>query len=122
MTRYHLKAHPEDRPALMAVIADNLTRLKAAGVPILTGSDLFDGWVIDEIDALAATHVFAPNELVRIATRTTPQAMFPDRRIGVFEEGAEASLVAYDADPVRSLAALRSPRFAIKQGEMVGLR
>lgn len=122
VTRYYLKAHPEDRPALMAVIADNLTRLKAAGIPILAGSDLFDGSVIDEIDALAATHVFAPSELVRIASRTTPQAMFPERRIGVFEEGAEASLVAYDADPVRALAALRSPKFAIKQGEMVGLR
>lgn len=122
VTRYHLKAHPEDRPALMAVITDNLSRLKAAGVRILTGSDLFDGSVVDEIDALAATHIFAPSELMRIATRTTPRAMFPDREIGVFEEGAEASLVAYDADPMRSLATLRVPKLAIKQGEMVGIR
>lgn len=122
VTRYHLKAHPEDRPAMMAVITDNLSRLKAAGVPILTGSDLFDGSVVDEIDALAATHVFTSSELMRIATRTTPRAMFPDRQIGVFEEGAEASLVAYDADPLRSLAALRAPKLAIKQGEMIGLR
>lgn len=122
VTRYHLKAHPENRPALMAVITDNLSRLKAAGVPILSGSDLFDGSVVDEIDALAATHVFTSSELMRIATRTTPRAMFPDRQIGVFEEGAEASLVAYDANPLRSLAALRAPKLAIKQGEMIGLR
>jgi imidazolonepropionase-like amidohydrolase len=59
---------------------------------------------------------------MRIATRTTPQAMFPDRQIGAFEEGAEASLVAYDADPLRSLATLRVPKLAIKQGEMIALR
>lgn len=119
VTRYYLKVHPEDRAALMTVIGDNLARLKAAEVPMLTGSDLFDGSVIDEIEAMYATKVFGADELLRLATKTTPQAMFPGRRIGIFAEGAETSLVAYDADPTRDLAVLRVPRFAIKQGEML---
>lgn len=119
VTRYYLKAHPEDRVALMAVIGDNLARLKAAGVPMLTGSDLFDGSVVDEIEAMNATKVFGTGELLRLATKITPQAMFPERRIGIFAEGAETSLVAYDADPTHDLAVLRAPRLAIKQGEIL---
>jgi imidazolonepropionase-like amidohydrolase len=119
VTRYYLKVHPEDRAALMTAIGDNLARLKAAEVSMLTGSDLFDGSVIDEIEAMYATKVFGADELLRLATKTTPQAMFPGRRIGIFAEGAETSLVAYDADPTRDLAVLRVPRFAIKQGEML---
>ena len=119
VTRYYLAAHPEDRAGLLAVIRDNLTRLKAAGVPMLAGSDLFDGSVIDEIEALHATDVFSPAELLALATSVTPKALFPDRQIGNFAEGAEASLVAYDADPSKELAILREPRFAIKQGEIL---
>jgi len=119
VTRYYLKAHPEDRAALMAVIGDNLARLKAAGVPMLTGSDLFDGSVVDEIEAMNATKIFGAGELLRLAAKTTPQAMFPERRIGIFAEGAETSLVAYDADPTHDLAVLRAPRLAIKQGEIL---
>lgn len=119
VTRYYLMAHPEDREALMAVIADNLARLKSAGVPILTGSDLFDGSVIDEIEALDGTKVFSPAELLRLATTTTPQAIFPHRNIGAFSEGAEASLVVFTTDPTRNLAILRQPQLAIKQGEIL---
>lgn len=119
VTRYYLKAHPGDRATLMGVIVDNLARLKAAGVTMATGSDLFDGSVIDEIEAMGATRVFAPTELLRIATSVTPQVMFPDRRVGVFSEGAEASIVTYDADPARDLTVLRAPRLAIKQGEVL---
>lgn len=119
VTRYYLMAHPEDRALLMSVISDNLARLKAADVPILAGSDLFDGSVIDEIEALDATGVFERDELLSLATTATPQAMFPDRRIGIFAEGAEASLVTYDADPTQDLKVLRAPKMAVKQGEVL---
>ena len=119
VTRYHLQARPENREPLITIIRDNLTRLKAAGIPILAGSDLFDGSVIDEIDALAATNVFTTSELLSLATMTTPRALFPKRSIGQFAEAAEASLVVYDANPVNDLNTLRSPRLAIKQGELI---
>lgn len=119
VTRYHLRTRPENREPLFAVIRDNLTRLKAAGIPMLAGSDLFDGSVVDEIDALAATDVFTTSELLRLATMTTPRALFPDRSIGQFAEAAEASLVVYDANPLNDLSSLRKPRLAIKQGELI---
>lgn len=119
VTRYYLAAHPEDRAGLLAVIRDNLTRLKAAGVPMLAGSDLFDGSVIDEIEALHATGVFSPTELLALATSATAQTMFPTRQIGNFAEGAEASLIVYEADPSEDLRILREPRLAIKQGEVL---
>jgi hypothetical protein len=118
-TKYYLAGHPEHREALNHVIVDNLKRLKAAGVAMLTGSDLFDGSVIDEIEALAATGVFSPAELLNMATCKTPQTLFPERRIGAFGEGAEASLVVYENNPLANLTALRSPRLALKQGEIL---
>ncbi|MCC4234108.1 amidohydrolase family protein [Sphingobium soli] len=119
VTRYYLAAHPEDRAELLAVIRDNLTRLKAAGVPMLAGSDLFDGSVIDEVEALHATNVFTSEEVLALTTSATPRALFPDRLIGSFAEGAEASLIAYDGDPSKDLTILREPRLAIKQGEIL---
>lgn len=59
VARYHLQARPEDREALFTVIRDNLTRLKAAGNPMLAGSDLFDGSVRDK-----STHCL-PRTLLR---------------------------------------------------------
>lgn len=50
---------------------------------------------------------------------TTPRAPFPKRFIGQFAEAAEASLVVYDANPVKDLNTLRKPRLAIKEGELI---
>jgi hypothetical protein len=48
--------------------------------------------------------------------------LFPGRRIGTFGEGAEASLVALEVDPLKDLSALRRPRLAIKQSELLSSR
>lgn len=110
---------PEIWARILPIAQDNVARLKAAGVLILTGSDLWGGSVVDEIKTLARDGFFTPEEVLRIATETTPLALFPDRPIGRFEEGAEASLIALDRDPTSDLSALDLIVFAMKQGEVI---
>lgn len=119
VAKYYLQAKPGDADAINANYRDNLTRLKDAGVPILTGSDLYDGSVLDEIEALERTGVFTRAELLRMSGTDTARALFPGRAIGRFAEGAEASLVALGTDPLSDLAALRQPALLVKQGEIL---
>lgn len=119
VAKYYLQAKPSDTDLVLANYRDNLTRLKAANVTILTGSDLYDGSVLDELEAMERLGVFTRAELLRMSGTQTARALFPGRAIGRFAEGAEASLVALTADPLRDLAALRRPALLVKQGEIL---
>ena len=103
-----------------ATLVDNLSRLRAAGVPLAIGSDNVRGTVIDEILYLDRLQVMPRAELLRRSVMETPRLLFPDRSIGTFAEGAEASLVAFDSDPVEDLRILRRPAVRIKQGVILG--
>ncbi len=118
-SRYAIKASPESSEPIMANYSDNLTRLIAAGVPILTGSDTIDGSVIDELKSLDQLAVLPRARLLAIATTDTPRFLFPDRAIGTFAEGAEASLIVMGSDPLADLSAFDSPLLVIKQGVLI---
>ncbi|WP_300532730.1 amidohydrolase family protein [Maricaulis sp.] len=103
--------------ALHAVQAENLRRLHAAGVPILTGTDgpqevvtEIEHWV--DIGGLSRGD--ALDELF-----ATPAHLFPQRRIGVLEPGYEASFLALNGDPLADLSALGDIALRIKQGEVM---
>lgn len=118
-SKYYDAKHPDHAAEVQANYRDNLLRLRRAGVPFLTGSDLFDGSVIDELDAVDALQAMPRAELLDDATRVTPLALFPGRQIGCLCEGAEASLIALDANPLDRLGALRHIALAMKQGELL---
>ena len=118
--RHHMKRRPETAEALRATQVDNLRRLVAAGVRLALGSDLVgDGSVIDEFDYLVGLGVLSRARLLRIATMDTASILFPNRRIGKFAEGAEASLIAFDSNPLDNPSALRSVSLRIKQGNLL---
>lgn len=116
---HHLRRHPDRATALRAMQVDNLTRLRAAGVSLAIGSDAVMGTVIEEVVYLDGLGVMPRAELLRRATMETPRAIFPSRAVGAFVEGAEASLVAFDADPLADLAGLGRPRLRVKQGAIL---
>jgi len=119
-SRHHVKRRPEVAEALRQTQVDNLRRLIAAGVPIATGSDLVgDGSVIDELEFLDRLAVMPRAALLRSATMQTPRLLFPERRIGEFSEGAEASFITLDANPLRDFAAIRRVRIRVKQGNLL---
>lgn len=116
---YHVASHPGDAAAVAALYGDNLRLLRKHGVKLLTGSDRFEGSVLDEIDALSRTGLFQAAELINMSARSTAQWMFPQRRVGCLEHGCEASFNVYDKDPLQDLGRLRAPQLVIKQGTVV---
>ncbi|MGH8031111.1 MAG: amidohydrolase family protein [Luteimonas sp.] len=105
------KAIPGEDPAkqvpVQALQRENLQRLKAAGVRLALGRDLFGNTVLAEVDYLRTLDVFTPAELLRLLSQDTPRLVFPDRRIGCLEAGCEADFLVLEADPLADLDALR---------------
>jgi imidazolonepropionase-like amidohydrolase len=98
------------------VAVPNLKLLKAAGVPILVGSDEFNQDVLPEVFVLRDLGVFSNAELLNMVTRDTTRDIFPDRKLGVLAEGYEADFLVLDRDPIATLDNLRSINLRVKQG------
>lgn len=96
--------------------AHNIEVLRRHGVPLLIGSDLVGRTAAIEIDALAHSGLFSALELLRMWSVTTPQSIFPNRRIGTLRDGAEASFLVLRANPLEDLAATRVITLRVKQG------
>lgn len=117
--RQILARKPDVWARSLTIARDNLTRLRAAGVPVLTGSDLWAGSVLDEMKALVDLGFMTPVEVIRASTETTARTLFPTRKIGRIAEGNEASFIAVTKDPTRDLSALTTIDLAVKQGEVI---
>lgn len=110
---------PQQLDKLRSVQRRNLERLKAAGVPLLVGSDVFTGTAQAEIKQLADFGVFSPAELLKMASMDTPQALYPKRKLGCFEEGCEASFILLGTDPLQDAKAITTPLLRVKQGRLL---
>jgi len=89
-----------DLKARQASQIDNLTRLKKAHVPILIGSDHYGQDSVHEMDYLQSLGVWTNLELLRMACITTPQAIFPKRKLGELRPGYEASFLVLSGNPL----------------------
>lgn len=98
---------------------DNLTRLKAAGVPILIGSDRYGMDSLHEADYLQSLGVWSNLEMLRMWSITTPQTIFPKRKIAALEPGYEASFLVLAADPLKDWSATHTITDRWKQGEHI---
>jgi len=99
--------------------AHNIEVRRRHGVPLLIGSDLVGRTAALEIDALAHSGLFSNLELLRMWSVTTPQSIFPNRRMGALRDGAEASFLVLRANPLEDLAATRAITLRVKQGVRV---
>lgn len=119
-SRYDIARNPDHAAMIRETYLDNIRRLRAAGVILLIGSDVYEGTVLDEVDNLDALNAMPRAELLRALTTTNALVLFPNRNIGRFGEGAEASLVAFKGDPLTDLSILRRPTLLVKQGTIIG--
>lgn len=107
--------------AVQQVQRDNLQRLLRAGVPLLIGSDNPFGGPVDEVAYLDGLQLLPRAQLLRSLTMDTPRQLYPQRAIGRFAEGAEASFLLLDGNPLTDLQALRRIRLGVKQGSVLAL-
>jgi imidazolonepropionase-like amidohydrolase len=84
------------------------------------GSDNPQDTSLLEFQQLAALKVFDNLEMLRMWAQTTPQAIFPGRRIGELREGYEASFLALEGNPLDNLDNVRKIRLRFKQGQLLG--
>ena len=106
----------EQRQRVQELQAENLASLRAAGVPVLMGSDRFDANILVEYDYLAELGVFDEQELLNMLTRDTARAIFPGRRIGELSAGHEASFLVLSDNPLQVRSALKTPVLRVVKG------
>ena len=103
-------------PAVQAMQRANLQKLKAAGVPLLIGTDGKPDAAITEARYLIDLGVLTPTEALLSLSFDTPRYIFPGRKIGMFEVGDEASFLALKSDPSVDFDAVTRIRLRVKQG------
>lgn len=109
----------EELAEIQEIQKRNLSRLKAAGVPLLMGSDHVFGTVISEIEYLDGLAFTGRAALLRSLTVDTPKWLFPGRQLGGFAEGAEASFLVLEGNPLENLDALEKIAVGVKQGHIM---
>jgi imidazolonepropionase-like amidohydrolase len=80
----------------------NLKLLLDHGVKLAIGTDKPSDTSHREVEYLRRLGVFDDLTMLKIWTETTPQTIFPDRKIGALEDGYEASFLALEGNPLEN--------------------
>lgn len=109
----HQSAAPDD--SWSQVLKDNIALLHRAGLRVLIGSDHAETSQA-EVMQLHRFRLFDNRTLLKMWCEDTPTSIFPDRRIGRFEEGYEASFVALAGNPIEEFVQVQHIVRRFKQG------
>jgi imidazolonepropionase-like amidohydrolase len=103
------------------VMAANLKKISAAGIPIAMGTDagnpltLHGPSVYAEMEAMQAAGM-TPMEVLVAATRNGARAMGAEKETGTVERGKAADLIVVGGDPTKDVANLRKLRYVMRAG------
>ena len=64
-------------------------------------------------------NIFRKANILTIATKETQTLIFPNRKIGEFREGYEASLLVFDNNPLDDYNILKAILLRIKNGKVI---
>jgi imidazolonepropionase-like amidohydrolase len=96
-----------------------LGQLDKIGMPLLVGSDKFNGTMDIELEYWFKHQFFDPIKLLNIMCTVTPKNMFPNRKIGILKDGYEASFITLDKNPLEDWKAIQTVLMRYKQGKFV---
>lgn len=107
------------RPGALEQQTKMLKRLLDNGVNIVIGSDDTQRTIRGELN-----YWFQGGELdyartLQIMCVNTPQAVFPNRKIGRLEDGYEASFLVLSDNPLNNILKLRAIAFKVKNGVLL---
>lgn len=97
----------------------NLELLTDAGVNIVLGSDQFSKNVVEELINLSSLNLYDNATLLDMASRATPQIIFPERDIGILKNGSEADFLVLDGNPIEDIDQIRNIKLRVKGGEIL---
>lgn len=95
--------------------ANNLTLLHQAGVKIAIGSDHAETALAEALN-LYHLNIFDNLTLLKMWCETTPQTIFPTRKIGRLDEGYEASFLVLAGNPIEDFMNVQTITLRMKQG------
>jgi imidazolonepropionase-like amidohydrolase len=101
---------------------DNLELLARSGVKLSLGTDNMPTGVVEEAENIFRLKIFDNLTLLKIWTENTPQAIFPNRKIGYLKSGYEASFLALPGNPLEDFSNIRKIKFRYKQGHFIKTR
>jgi imidazolonepropionase-like amidohydrolase len=106
----------------LAVLRENLRKLRAGGVPIALGTDMwaFPGLGVSIEMDLYVDAGLSPLEAVRAATQTSARSLGIDGDRGTLEPGRRADFLVLSADPLRDAKNVRAIAGTYKSGQRVG--
>lgn len=103
-------------PRQLEVARSNLRNLERHGVEIAIGTDLFRQTPRVEVERIARFHLLTNLQILVAWAVTTPQVIFPGRKLGRLAGGYEASFLVLDADPLLDPANLEHIVDRVKRG------
>lgn len=103
------------------IYAPNVELLRRHGVRLLVGSDLLRQSTAVEIRVLGRLGMFSSLELLKMWSVTTPQALFPRRKIGELADGYEASFLVLAGDPLKDFANAQRIVRRVKRGRTLDI-
>lgn len=111
---------PDDkRPQALEALLANLKLLHESGVTLRIGSDHVMDSSANEFKVLRELGVFDNLTMLKLWSETTPRTIFPNRKIGAFMEGYEASFLALEGNPVEDLDNVAKIKLRFKQGHLL---
>ncbi len=120
LLKTELKPMSEEQYRLqMELQKQNLLLLKKFKIPVTIGCDSYNLTAKTEIEYLNLLNVYTNLELLKMWCETTPQAIFPDRKIAALKEGYEASFLLLKTDPTADFKQLFHIQLRVKQGNLL---
>jgi imidazolonepropionase-like amidohydrolase len=110
---------PGDLERARTVQIHNLRVLQDAGVKLVIGPDVYGVTSLAEAMNLYELKVFDNLTLLKMWSETTPEVIFPSRKIGHLREGYEASFLVLDGNPMENFLNVRNIRMRFKQGVFI---
>ena len=101
------------------VVRTNLANMRRAGNTIVIGTDQFRKTARVEVDLIAKHRLMSNLELLQAWCVSTPQAMFPNRKLGRLADGFEASFLVLSGSPLLDIARAHDIQMRVKQGRPI---
>ncbi|MEM9001661.1 MAG: hypothetical protein AAGB24_15485 [Bacteroidota bacterium] len=111
-----LNQKSRDSVAKREFVKDFLVRYHNSGGQLIFGADAFNQTMKGEMALLIDLDIFDPKTLLNLLTVATPQAIFPDRKIGRLAEGYECSFLVLERNPLEAIECIKQIKFGVKQG------
>ncbi len=91
------------------------------GVRLAFGLDNYGTTLIPEILYFHDNNIFDNLTLLKIAVETTPQKMFPNRKIGKLRDGYEANFLVLNGNPLKDFNQIKNINLRFKQGTFINV-